>query len=127
MSIPVLDHGEHAEPDPRLTVPEVATLDDLAFAGAALARLRASGGCCGKSRSGSADGVVEVKHRWDEVLATVDLDREVVGLMPTPQPFNFVGAWVNFELTKNLSEIHMLIVRHSNADQGRAPGDRSQT
>lgn len=42
----------------------------------------------------------------DEVLATVDLDRHIDGLMPTPQSAAFVAAWVNFELTKNLSEMH---------------------
>jgi hypothetical protein len=33
---PGTDHGEHAEPDAWLTVPEAATLRDLVFAGAAL-------------------------------------------------------------------------------------------
>jgi hypothetical protein len=65
--------------------------------------------------SGSIAGMFQAKARWDDVLATADLDRPVVGLMPTPQPFDFVAAWVNFELTKNLSEMHLLLVRYANA------------
>lgn len=35
--------------------------------------------------------------------------------MPTPQPLWYAAAWVNVELTKNLSEINQLRIQHANA------------
>lgn len=61
--------------------------------------------------SGSTDGLVAAKRAWDNTLATADLEGAVTGLMPTPQPFAFVAAWVNFELTK----INQLLIRQANA------------
>ncbi len=34
--------------------------------------------------------------------------------MPRTESFAFVAAWVTFELTKNLAEIHQLICLHAN-------------
>lgn len=65
--------------------------------------------------SGSTKGVLDCKKRWDHVLGTGDLERQVTGLMPKPQSLAFVAAWVNFELTKNLSEINQLLIRYGNA------------
>lgn len=65
--------------------------------------------------SGSTTGVLNCKNAWDQVLETADLDRQISGLMPKPQPLAFVAAWVNFELIKNLSEINQLLVRYGNA------------
>lgn len=64
--------------------------------------------------SGSTDGLVAAKREWDEILHTHDLEAEIVGLMPTPQPFWFVAAWVNFELIKNLAEINQLLTQRAN-------------
>lgn len=65
--------------------------------------------------SGSTAGTLDCKDVWDPLLAAADLDRQVTGLMPKPQSLAFVAAWVNFELTKNLSEMNQLLVRYANA------------
>lgn len=65
--------------------------------------------------SGSTSGVLDCKNGWDQVLGASDLDRQVTRLMPEPESLAFVAAWVNFELTKNLSEINQLLVRYDNA------------
>lgn len=65
--------------------------------------------------SGSTVGIRNAKLEWDKILAAGDLDRQIVGVMPMPKTLAFVAAWVNFELTKNLSEIHQLLVRYGNA------------
>lgn len=67
--------------------------------------------------SGSTTGVVAAHDRWLAILGTHDLDAAVEGLMPEPRPFSFVAAWVNFELTKNLSEINQLKLQHANRSQ----------
>lgn len=64
--------------------------------------------------SASVQGVLDAKSGWDTALAGVDLDAEVTGLMPTARPAAFVAAWVNFELTKNIAEIHQLLTRRDN-------------
>ncbi len=74
--------------------------------------------------TGSTQGLLPIKTRWDEILATADLDREITGLMPTPQPLSYIAVWVNFELTKNLAEINQLATRHSNLS-APAPAPRS--
>lgn len=66
-------------------------------------------------RPGSTRGIVDAKTGWDQILGSGDLDRQVTGLMPSPQSLAFVAAWVNFELTKNLSEINQLLIRYDNA------------
>lgn len=64
--------------------------------------------------SGSTAGIRDAKSDWDEVLATGDLDRQIVGVMSVPKTLAFVAAWVNFELTKNLSEMNQLLTRYGN-------------
>lgn len=64
--------------------------------------------------SGGIDGLVSVKNAWDDVLATADLEREVVGLMPRARPLWWVAGWVNVEFTKNLAELHQVLVRRDN-------------
>ena len=73
--------------------------------------------------SGSADGIVATHDRWRGILTRHDLDLPVPGLMPEPRPFWFVASWVNFELTKNLSEINQLKLQRANRPR---PSDRSQ-
>lgn len=58
--------------------------------------------------SGGTDHLTTLKARWDEVLTTQDMTRPIRWVMPEPQPLGFVASWVNFELTKNLSEINLL-------------------
>lgn len=64
--------------------------------------------------SGSVEGVRAAKPKWDEILRTVPADTVVSGLMPEDKPLWFVAAWVNFELTKNISEIGQLLIRRGN-------------
>ncbi len=64
--------------------------------------------------SGGTDRVAVLKRAWDAVLETDDLDRPVTWLMPEPQPLGVIAAWVNFELTKNISEISQLKLFHAN-------------
>lgn len=73
--------------------------------------------------SGGTAGIHAVKQRWDQVLATADLDAPIEWLMPEPQPLWFVASWVNVELTKNLAEINRVKVSRANAasSPGAAP------
>ena len=64
--------------------------------------------------SGSPDALQNLHDEWAEILKESDLQQAVVGLMPEPRPLWFVAAWVNFELTKNLSEINQLKIRWNN-------------
>lgn len=64
--------------------------------------------------SGGVQGLVAAKAAWDEVLETADLEREVRGLHPEPRPLWAVAAWVSVELTKNLAELHQVLVRRAN-------------
>lgn len=64
--------------------------------------------------SGSTAGILDAKAGWDQILASVDLDGQVNGLMWKPQSVAFMAAWVNFELTKNLSEMNQLLIRYAN-------------
>lgn len=57
-----------------------------------------------------------------QVLPSADLDRPLEWHLPDPQPFWFVAAWVNFELTKNLSEINHLKLLHANQVQQPSAG-----
>lgn len=70
--------------------------------------------------SGGTAGVLAAKQGWDRVLAEAHLDRTVRGLMPQPRPLAGVAAWVTVELTKNLAEIHQLLVRRSHDPAGPA-------
>jgi len=65
--------------------------------------------------SGGTDRIGELKRTWDAILDTRDLDEQVRWLTPEPQTLGFIAAWVNFELTKNLSEISQLKLLHANA------------
>lgn len=67
------------------------------------------------SWSGSTAGVTAAKTTWDAVLAEVDLDTTIENLMPKPRPAAFIAAWVNFELTKNVAEIHQQLNRIANS------------
>lgn len=76
--------------------------------------------------SGSTAGVIAAHDRWLDILTHHDMDALVSGLMPAPRPFSFVASWVNFELTKNLSEINQLKIQygnrpHENANASRQP------
>ena len=64
--------------------------------------------------SGSIEGTLDCKAVWDEVLASTALDRQITGLMPKPEPLGIVAAWVNFELTKNLSEMNQRLMGYAN-------------
>lgn len=64
--------------------------------------------------SGDTSGVVAVKQRWDDILASADLDAPIDWVMPEPQPLWFVAAWVNVEFTKNLAEINHLRMLRAN-------------
>lgn len=64
--------------------------------------------------SGGTDGIVELKRAWDAVLDSRDLDKQVRWLAPEPQTLGFIASWVNFELTKNVSEISQLRLLHAN-------------
>lgn len=66
--------------------------------------------------SGSVDGIRAAKAAWDEILSTIRADTVVSGLMPEDKPLWFVAGWVNFELTKNISEIGQLLIRRGNAE-----------
>lgn len=70
--------------------------------------------------SGGTDRIVELKHSWDEVLASRDLDELIRWFTPESRPFGFVASWVNFELAKNLSEINLLTMLHANRGAGVA-------
>lgn len=64
--------------------------------------------------SGGTAHLVELKRTWDRILDSHDLDQQVAWLTPEPQPLGFIAAWVNFELTKNISEISQLKLLHAN-------------
>lgn len=63
---------------------------------------------------GSVQTIEATKLAWEEMLRATPLDKMIEGLMPEPKPLWFVAGWVNFELTKNVSEIHQLINRRAN-------------
>lgn len=67
------------------------------------------------SWSGSTAGVVAAKATWDAALPEFHLDTTIENLMPTPRSAAFVSAWVNFELTKNIAEMHQLLNRIANS------------
>ena len=58
--------------------------------------------------SGGTDEIERLKERWDQVLATDNVNRLVPWSLPQPQPLGLIAAWLNFELAKNLAEINQL-------------------
>ncbi|GAB2488233.1 hypothetical protein GCM10027030_22990 [Luteococcus sediminum] len=63
--------------------------------------------------SGGTDRIVELKAKWDEVLATRSMDEPISWVMPEPQPLGRVAGWLNFELAKNLAEINQTMMLHA--------------
>lgn len=66
---------------------------------------------------GSVQSIEATKLAWEQLLRTTALETTIEGLMPEPKPLWFVAGWVNFELTKNVSEIHQLINRLTNTTE----------
>ena len=65
--------------------------------------------------SGTVSRIRTLAHEWSELLETADLETPIVGLMPDETPLWEIAGWVNFELTKNISEIGQLLMRYGNA------------
>lgn len=65
--------------------------------------------------SGSVNRIQALRDEWAGLLETTDPETVVVGLMPDPTPLWEVAGWVNFELTKNVSEIGQMLTRRANA------------
>ena len=63
--------------------------------------------------SGGTDRIVELKAKWDQVLATRSMDEPISWVMPEPQPLGRVAGWLNFELAKNLTEINQTLMLHA--------------
>lgn len=63
--------------------------------------------------SSGTDRIVELKAKWDEVLATRSMDEPISWVMPEPQPLGRVAGWLNFELAKNLAEINQTMMLHA--------------
>lgn len=63
---------------------------------------------------GSVTSIRASKEEWEQVLRSTPLESAVTDLMPEERPLWFVAGWVNFELTKNISEIGQLIIRRAN-------------
>lgn len=66
--------------------------------------------------SGGTERIVELYQQWKRVLNDRDLGETMQWLMPEPQKLSFIASWVNFELTKNLSEIGLLKSLRENED-----------
>ena len=64
--------------------------------------------------SGGTDGIARLKRVWDDVLDSRDLEEQVPWLTPEPQTLGVIASWVNFELTKNISEVSQLQLLHQN-------------
>ncbi|MGW0023667.1 DinB family protein [Rhodococcus sp. NPDC003383] len=64
--------------------------------------------------SGSVDRIRTLAHEWSGLLETADLTTPIVGLMPDETPLWEIAGWVNFELTKNISEIGQSLTRYGN-------------
>lgn len=64
--------------------------------------------------SGSTAEIARLKNSWIRYLRTTDPNVIISGLMPEDAPIWSIAGWVNFELTKNLSEINQLLLRHNN-------------
>lgn len=73
---------------------------------------------------GTVQSLLATKVVWEETLTTMPVEGTVEGLMREPKPLWFVAGWVNFELTKNVSEIHQLINRRENAEELRSSTPR---
>lgn len=65
--------------------------------------------------SGSVDRIRALRTEWVEILEKTDVEKTIVGLMPEETPLRDVAGWVNFELTKNVSEISQLLTRKANS------------
>lgn len=92
-----LDHAEGRTPPPR---------EDVHWPGSAAA---------------TVDWLSRIHDGWAALLdrsTDADLDRDVGFPWPEPRPFAIMAAWVNGELTKNVSEIGLL--RHLWVAAGRA-------
>ncbi|MEU5841583.1 DinB family protein [Rhodococcus sp. NPDC047139] len=64
--------------------------------------------------SGTVGGIGELRVQWVDILETTELEKTIVGLMPDEAPLWEIAGWVNFELTKNVSEISQLLTRKAN-------------
>lgn len=66
--------------------------------------------------SGSVERIGTLADEWRDILASTDLAKPIVGLMPDDTPLWEVAGWVNFELAKNVAEIGQLLTRYSNIE-----------
>ena len=64
--------------------------------------------------SGSTKHIGELRTEWSALLSSTDVETTISGLMPHDTPLWEVAGWVNFELTKNISEIGQLLTRRAN-------------